>query len=169
MKEYTTLLADLKNGKYAPVYFLEGEEAFFINRLSGYIEEHALDEVSKAFDQTVLYGKDSDMDGILAIAREFPLSGKRKVLIVKEAQHLKQLDKLSAYLDNVQPSTVLVFCYKYKKLDRRTALGKVLTKKAIVFTSKKLRDHEIPDMATRYLRSKDRHIDPGQPDSLLNI
>ena len=160
MKEYQAILADLKKGNYAPVYFLEGEEGFFIDRLSNYIEEHALDEASKAFDQVVVYGRDTDMDTILSIAREFPLGGERKVLIVKEAQHLRKFDKLELYLDHVQPSTILVFCYKYKKLDRRTSAGKAIGKKAVLFTSNKIKDWEIPDLIERYLKSKRRRINP---------
>jgi len=158
MKEYQAILADLKKGDYKPVYFLEGEEGFFIDRISNYIEEHALDEAAKAFDQTVVYGKDSKIDNILSMAREFPISGDRRVLIVKEAQHLKDIQNVAAYLGQVQPSTILVFCYKYKKLDRRTALGKLISKKTVLFTAKKLRDYQMPDLAVRYLKSKRRHL-----------
>lgn len=154
-------MAELRAGNYAPVYFMDGEEGFFMDRISNFIEAHAVDEAGKAFDLNVVYARDTDLQTILAMAREFPLAGERKALIVKEAQHLKNLDALLTYLDQPQPSTVLVFCYKYKTLDGRTNLGKTLKAKAVYYTSKKLRDYEIPDMATKYLHSKKRSINPA--------
>lgn len=168
MKNYQAQMHELRAGNYAPVYFLEGEEGFFIDRISGYIEEHALDEAGKAFDLNVVYGRDSDVDNILGMAREFPLGGERKVLIVKEAQHLKNIERISAYLKNVQTSTVLVFCYKYKKLDRRKPLAKELGKSAVLYTANKLKDYEIPDMAAKYLKSKKRNINASNARTLAD-
>ena len=154
MAEFNDIILDLKRKLYKPVYFLHGEESYFIDEISNYIEQHVLDETEKGFNQTVLYGRDTDLASIISLAKGFPMMGERQVVIVKEAQTLKELSKASgeevkdkknstdtknallAYLDHPQPSTILVFCFKYKKLDARSALSKAIAKKAILFESK---------------------------------
>ena len=162
MADFNDIMLDLKRKLYKPVYFLHGEEAYFIDEISDYIESHVLDETEKGFNQTVLYGRDTDLGSIISLAKGFPMMGEQQVVIVKEAQTLKELSKstgdgdevkekksssdknpLIAYLENPQPSTVLVFCFKYKKLDARSTLAKTIAKKAVLFESKKLYDNKI--------------------------
>jgi DNA polymerase III subunit delta len=177
--EFNDTLLDLKRKLYKPVYFLHGEEPYFIDELSNYIESHVLDEPEKGFNQTVLYGRDTDLASIISLAKGFPMMGELQVVIVKEAQTLKELSKstgdgdevkekksssdknpLIAYLENPQPSTILVFCFKYKKLDARSTLAKTIAKKAVLFESKKLYDNKIPDWINSYLKDKKYSINP---------
>ncbi|MEM9857151.1 MAG: DNA polymerase III subunit delta [Bacteroidota bacterium] len=155
-----SILFDLKNKNYAPVYFLQGEETFYIDQISNYIEDHVLTEAEKGFNQTILYGRDAPMNVILTNARRFPMMSERQVVMVKEAQNIPDLNReggqklLSDYLENPVPSTVLVFCHKNKTLDKRKALGKAIEKKAVALTTKKLYDNQIPTWVTNYVKSK---------------
>ncbi len=179
MADFKDILLDLKRQIYKPVYFLHGEESYFIDEICNYIEHHVLDETEKGFNQTILYGRDTDLASIVSLAKGFPMMGERQVIIVKEAQTLKELSKstgegdetkekksssdknpLIAYLDNPQPASILVFCFKYKKLDARSALSKAVAKKAVLFESKKLYDNKIPDWISGYLKDKKLSINP---------
>ncbi len=158
------VLQDLKKGQYAPVYFLHGEEAFYIDQISDYIEEKALDESQKGFNQVICYGKDVDVATILGHARRFPMMSDKQVVIVKEAQGVKDLTKdpgekmLLQYLDNPTPSTILVFAHKNKKIDGRKALGKAMGKKAILVETKKLYDNQVPAWIQGYVSGKSNKI-----------
>lgn len=162
---YQSILQKLKNNQYSPVYFLQGEETFYIDKVSDYIEENALDEGMKSFNQIVTYGKETDLQTILTQAREFPMMAERRVVIVKEAQELATITKeqgeklLSHYLENQQASTVLVFCYKYKSIDKRKKLYKALDKYAIVLQANKMYDNQLPDWVDSYIKEKGRKID----------
>jgi DNA polymerase III subunit delta len=179
MAEYNDILLDLKRKLYKPVYFLHGEEPYFIDEISHYIEHNVLEEPEKGFNQTVLYGKDTDLASVISLAKGFPMMGERQVIIVKEAQTLKEFarksaedgdepkekkggDKnpLAAYMENPQPSTILVFCHKYKKIDSRTSLAKLIAKNAVLFESKKLYDDKIPNWITSYLKDRKYNISP---------
>jgi len=179
MADYNDILLDLKRKLYKPVYFLHGEESYYIDLISDYIEANVLDEADKGFNQTVLYGRDTDLSSVIGLAKGFPMMGDRQVVIVKEAQTLKEFarkgaedgetvkedkkgDKnpLAAYLENPQPSTILVFCHKYKKIDSRTSLAKTIAKQAVLFESKKLYDDKIPQWITSYLKDKKYNITP---------
>jgi DNA polymerase III subunit delta len=162
------VLNDLKKGKFAPVYFLQGDEAFYIDQISDYIEAHALQEHEKGFNQLIMYGKDADMNVILANAKKFPMMSDKQVVIIKEAQELKDLGKdidkhiplknFNAYLSNPLPSTILVFCHKYGKLDARKALSKNIEKFAINVDSKKMYDNQLPDFVKKHLASQNKKI-----------
>src|SRR4051812_37154737 len=125
-----TVLKDLKSKKYAPVYFLQGDEPYYIDVISDYIEKNCLNDSEKSFNQTILYGKDANINAILQNAKRFPMMSEKQVVIVKEAQDISDLGKeksdafLNAYIQNPLPSTVLVFCHKYKALDARKTLTK---------------------------------------------
>jgi DNA polymerase-3 subunit delta len=180
MADFNEIMLDLKRKMYKPVYFLHGEEPYFIDEICNYIEHHVLDETEKGFNQTVLYGRDTDLSSIVGLAKGFPMMGERQVVIVKEAQTLKDFAKkdaeegsstknkkggsdknpLAAYLENPQPATVLVFCHKYKKLDARSSLSKTIAKQAVLFESKKLYDNKIPDWIVSYLKDKKYSINP---------
>jgi len=154
------ILEQLQQRQFAPVYFLQGEEPYYIDVIADYIEENALQEHEKGFNQVVLYGKDVDVSQVLLQAKRFPMMADRSVVIVKEAQSIVDIEKeegmrqLEAYLQNPLPSTILVFCYKHKALDGRKSLAKAVQKHAVLLTTKKLYDNQVPAWITQYLKSK---------------
>lgn len=151
--DFNSIMSQLKAGKYAPVYYLYGDEHYFIDEVSNYIEHHVLNDGEKGFNQTVLYGKDSDVRTIVSNARRFPMMAPYQVIIVKEAQTLKELDEFEAYFEKPVPSTILVICNKSSKLDKRTKFYKALAKH-VIFESKKLYDNQLPPFIEAYLKSK---------------
>jgi len=159
------ILTDLKARKFSPVYFLQGEESYFIDVIADYIENNALAESEKGFNQVVVYGKDAVMATILTHARRFPMMSQFQVVIVKEAQEIQDINKeigaklLLDYLKQPVPSTILVFCHKHKSLDKRRELGKSIEKLATSFTSKKMYDYQLPDFISEYAREKKVSID----------
>ncbi|SMD38923.1 DNA polymerase III, delta subunit [Reichenbachiella faecimaris] len=162
---YQDILNNLKNNQYAPVYFLQGEESFFIDEVIKHIEKHAMEESLRSFNQVVVYGKDADIPNILNHAKGFPMMAERKVVIVKEAQEIAGFSKeenekmLLHYMENPQPSTVLVFGYKYKTLDKRKKLGKTIDQKAVLMTATKFYDNQIPSWVESFVKSRNRQID----------
>jgi DNA polymerase-3 subunit delta len=159
------ILSDLKNNNYAPVYFLQGEEPYFIDLISDYIEANALDESEKGFNQRVLYGKDVGLNDVISAAKSFPMMGQRQVIIVKEAQELAELKKKDAdlavfenYLQNPQPSTVLVFGHKHKKLDKRKKITKSLTQHAVFLESSKIYENKVPEWIEQFVKGKNHKI-----------
>jgi DNA polymerase-3 subunit delta len=159
------ILTELKAGKYAPVYFLQGEETFYIDLISNYIEANALSESERSFNQVIMYGKDVTMAAILTNARRFPMMAERQVVIVKEAQDIQDLNKeigaklLLDYLTKQVPSTVLVFCHKHKTLDKRRELGKKIDQYAVMLITKKLYDNQLPEFVHEYIHDKKITID----------
>ena len=156
---YKEIISSISNKDFHLVYFLMGEEAFYIDKISDYISDNVLESQEKEFNQSVLYGKEVDVAQIIAEAKQFPFGATHRVVIVKEAQNIKNIDELESYLDNPQPSTILVICYKYKKLDKRKKFTKSLAKKALLFESKKLYDNKVPDWITKYLSEKGYKIE----------
>lgn len=156
---FDEILRDIRAGKFAPVYFLHGEEPFFIDQIEQSIETHALSEAEKGFNQTVLYGKDVDHLTLLDYLRRYPMMSQRQVVILREAQEMKSIAELGAYLDNPMPSTVFVVCFKHKKYDLSTKFGKILKAKTLVFESKKLYDNQLPDWISGYCKSKKMAIE----------
>ncbi len=163
MKEVQTILKDLKQGAVKPIYFLAGEESFFIDQISHYIEENLLPETAKGFDQMIVYGLDVNLPDLILQARRFPMIGDRQVIIIKEAQHLfkKKTDTeaLESYLNNPAPSTVLVFNYKYKKIDKRKKMYKQILKTGVYFESKKLYERDTVKWITETVKSMGHSID----------
>jgi DNA polymerase III subunit delta len=159
------ILTDLRAGKFAPVYFLQGEETFYIDKISDYIEQHALTDAEKGFNQVVVYGKDAPMATILTHARRYPMMAQRQVVIVKEAQDIPDLGKdiggklLLDYLSKPVPSTVLVFCHKNKALDKRKELGKKIDQLSLCLTTKKVYDNQLPEFVAEYAHDKKVSID----------
>ena len=158
--KFNEILANLKKKVYQPVYFLMGDETYFIDEICDYIANHVLDESQKEFNQTVLYGKDTDVATIISKAKQFPLMGEYSVVIVKEAQHIRKIEDLEVYLNQPLPSTILVICYKYKTLDKRKKFTKEVAKNAVLFESKKLYDNQIPDWIQNYLSKHNYSIHP---------
>ena len=165
MMDYNSIQKELENGQYRPVYFLQGEEPYFIDKLTKYIELHAIQEHERDFNQTIFYGKDCTPDIVLETAKRFPMMAERQVVIVREAQHLKsKMDEFKAYLENPLQSTVLVFNYKYGKLDGRKEIAKLFGQHCM-FTSNKLKDYLIPDWIVQYGRSEE--LDISQKSAVL--
>lgn len=152
------IIANLKAKKYAATYFLAGEETFYIDLICDYIEKNVLSEGEKAFNQTVLYGRDVEVTSLLASAKQFPMMAENTVIIVKEAQDVKKIDLLKSYVDQPLESTLLVLCYRGKKLDKRKALYKSVQKNGVYFESNRLYENKIPEWIKGYLRTKDYSI-----------
>jgi len=174
---FDEIMRDLKNKVYHPVYLLQGDEPYYIDQLTDYIASNVLSENEKEFNQTVLYGRDFDLLTLVSAAKRYPMMANYQVLIIKEAQDIKNLipreskdkDKskkpeadeknpLLQYLQSPLKSTLLVFCYKYKNIDKRTRTGKIFEKAAAVFESKKLYDNKIQDWVNSYVSSKGYRI-----------
>jgi len=161
MDEVLKIVNDIKAGNIKPIYFLMGEEPYYIDKLSDYIEQNVLSEDEKGFNQTVLYGRDVSIEDIVSTAKRYPMMAERQVVIVKEAQDLSRtIDKLESYVDNPMLSTVLVFCYKYKTLDKRKKMTKTLDKIGMVYESKKLYENQVGDWIKRVLSGKSYSIEP---------
>lgn len=157
---YQSIIQDVKAGKFAAVYFLHGPEPYFIDVISDAIEAHALAEHERAFNQTILYGKDADHLAVVDSARRFPMMAERQLVIVKEAQDMKDLKDLQSYVEKPAPTTVLVICHKHKNYNLNSGFGKAVKAGAVLFESKALYDNEIPDWITGYLRDKKLKIEP---------
>lgn len=158
--EFNDILSDLKSKKYKPIYFLSGDEPYFIDKISDYIEKKVLDESEREFNQTVLYGRDTDVGTIIGEAKRYPMMSDRMVVIVKEAQNIRNIEDLDGYVNNPLDSTLLVICYKYKTLDKRKAFPKTVAKKGVLFESKKLYENKIPDWISGYLKEKKYTVSP---------
>lgn len=170
MDEVLKIVNDIKSGNIKPIYFLMGEEPYYIDKLSDYIEEKVLSEEEKGFNQTVLYGRDVSMEDIISTAKRYPMMAERQVVIVKEAQDLiRTIDKLESYAENPMATTVLVFCYKYKTLDKRKKLTKLLAKSGVVFESKKLYENQVGDWIKRVLAGKKYAIEPKATAMLVEF
>jgi DNA polymerase-3 subunit delta len=161
MDEVKRIISDVAAGNIKPIYFLFGEEPYYIDKVAEYIEKNVLQEEERSFNQMVLYGKDVTIDEIVSNAKRFPMMSERQVIIVKEAQHLSRtIEKLTTYVENSQPSTVLVVCYKYKKLDKRKKLYKAVQKTGIVFESKKLYENQVSEWIRKVLPHRGYSISP---------
>ena len=136
-----------------------GEEPFYIDKISDYIAEKVLKAEEKEFNQSVLYGKDVEVAQIISEAKQFPFGAEKRVIIVKEAQNIKNIEQLETYLNSPQPTTLLVICYKYKKIDKRKKFGKTLCKKALVFESKRFYDNQVSNWIAKYLNEKGYKIE----------
>jgi DNA polymerase-3 subunit delta len=164
---FETLLRDLGNKVYKPVYFLHGDEPYFIDAVSDFIEANVLTGMEKEFNQTVLYGRETDVLSLIGLAKRYPMMANYQVVIVKEAQDIgglvpransKEESALIPYLEKPQPSTLLVLCYKHKSLDKRTKLAKVLAKQAVWFESARLKDPKVPGWIEAYVKGKGRAL-----------
>ncbi|MBU6341501.1 MAG: DNA polymerase III subunit delta [Bacteroidetes bacterium] len=158
---FEEILKDIKARKFQPVYFLHGEEPFFTDQLEAAIIAHALPEAERGFNQTILYGKDVEAIGLLDSLRRYPMMSERQVLILREAQDMKGFSELIGYMENPMPSTVFVVCYKHKKYDMGSKMGKVLKAKTLVFESKKLYDNQVPDWIAAYAKSSKMGLEPA--------
>lgn len=157
---FEEIISNLQKKIYHPIYFLMGEETYFIDKISDYITENVLTEAEKGFNQTVLYGKDIEPHMIIANARRFPMMANYQVIIVREAQNIKKIEELETYVKNPLNSTILVINYKYKTLDKRKTFPKLLDQKGVLFESKKIYDNQLPTWISSYLKSQQYTISP---------
>lgn len=160
MDQVIQITKDIKAGNLKPIYFLMGEEPYYIDKLTEFIEQNVLEEHERDFNQSILYGRDVTMEDVIGTAKRFPMMADRQVVVVREAQELSRtIDKLEAYAENPQPTTVLVFAYKYKTLDKRKKITKLLDKVGVVFESKKLYENQVGDWIKRVLSGQGYSID----------
>ena len=160
MDQVIQITKDIKAGNLKPIYFLMGEEPYYIDKLTEFIEQNILEEHERDFNQSILYGRDVTMEDVIGTAKRFPMMADRQVVVVREAQDLSRtIDKLEAYAENPQPTTVLVFAYKYKTLDKRKKITKLLDKVGVVFESKKLYENQVGDWIKRVLSGQGYSID----------
>lgn len=166
---YEEIVRNLRNKVYAPVYFLMGEEDYYIDRISDYIIDTVLTDTEKEFNLTVLYGSDTDIATIINAAKRYPVMSKYQVVAVREAQALRNLDELVYYLQKPLESTILVMCYKHGALDRRKKLVAELEKAGVLFESKKLKDAQLPGFITSYLKRKQVEIEPKASEMMAEF
>lgn len=157
---FEQILSDLKNKIYYPVYFLGGEESYYIDTISDFIEKNVLEEAERDFNQTIVYGRDTNPLEIISLAKRYPMMASHQVVIVKEAQNIQKIEELESYLQNPLDSTVLVINYKYKKIDKRKSFFKNIGKKGVLFESKKIYDNKIPAWIVNYLQPLGYTITP---------
>ncbi len=158
---FEQIISDLKNKIYKPIYFLSGDEPYFIDLITKYIHDNVLSDAEKSFNQTVMYGKEAEIHTVIDTSKRFPMMANHQVVIVKEAQNIKNIDDLIHYVNTPLKSTLLVINYKYKTLDKRKKLYKAINENGILYESKKLYDNEVPGWINGYLKNKNRTIDPN--------
>ena len=157
---FEVIMRSLQAKDYAPVYYLMGEESYYIDRISDFIAENVLKEEERDFNQTVVYGSDVTPLQIVEMAKRYPMMAERQVVIVKEAQNLRNTEILEKYVMKPVPTTILVFCHKNGSLDMRKKLATSLLKSpAVIFESKKMREHDLPNFIENYLKKSDVTID----------
>jgi len=148
------IIAEWKKGVFKPVYWLEGEEDYYIDLVTKYAEHHILSEAEAGFNLSILYGRDTDWATVVNACRRYPMFAERQVVVLKEAQQMKDVEKLEGYVDNPLSSTVLVVAYKGKKVDGRSKLAKILKEKGVMLSTKKLYDNQLPDWTNHLITQK---------------
>lgn len=170
MEEIKEIIRNIKKKEIAPVYFLMGDEPYYIDNIANFIEDNILTEEEKGFNQMILYGRDVTINDIVSNAKRYPLMADKQVIIIKEAQDLaRTIDQLENYLEQPQASTVLVFCYKYKTIDKRKKLYKSLQKKAVLFESNKLKDYKLEGWLQQMVQKKGYSIEPKATAMLIEF
>lgn len=170
MSDLNNILKDITAKKFAPIYFLYGDEPYFIDQISDAIEHSALDESERGFNQMVLYGKDVKVDEIIESAKRFPMMAPYQVIIVKEAQHLSsKMSQMESYMEQPSATTILVFNYKYKKPDGRTKVFKNIKKNGVAFESKTVYDNQMPNWISNHLKTKGYSIEPKATQMLVEF
>jgi DNA polymerase-3 subunit delta len=154
MKAVQSILSEFKKKSFKPVYWLEGEEEYFIDQIIHYAEHNLLPESEASFNLSVFYGRDADWTAVINACRRYPMFAERSVVIIKEAQAMKDIDKLDPYIQQPLHTTILFVAYKGKKIDGRTKLAKTLKDKCVLLTTKKLYENELPDWITGLVQSK---------------
>ena len=175
MMTYHALLQSLKEGQYAPVYFLQGEEIYHIDRIVDYLEEHVVPANAKSFDFTTLYGAETTLPQLITQAKRFPMIASHQVVLVKEAQGLPDLQKEAAqkyllrYLEKPNPQTILLFAYKYKTLDQRKTFSKKIAQHTVLFTAKKIYEKDLPTWIEQHIAERGYQITPEATHMLITL
>ncbi|PID93663.1 MAG: DNA polymerase III subunit delta [Bacteroidetes bacterium] len=159
---FEKIIANLEKRVYHPIYFLTGEQTYYIDEIVGMIEDTVLQEAERDFNQTVLYGRDTDVKQIISLAKRFPLMASHQLIIIKEAQDIKQIAGLEPYVKSPLLSTILVMTYKYKKLDRRTSFAKAIARNGVFFEAPQMRDYQMPQWISEYIRKRGFKIGPRE-------
>ena len=158
---YNSIMTDLQAGKYQSVYYLMGEESYYIDKICDYIAEHALQPEERDFNQTIFFGSDVNASQIADAARRYPMMAEKQVVIVKEAQNLKNTEALEKYLKQPSQTTILVICHKNGKIDgRKREYVKLIQQAGVLFESQKLKDRDLPAFIENYVKQKNASIDP---------
>lgn len=165
---YDVVVRSIQERQFKLVYYLMGEESYYIDRIADYITNNVLTEEQKDFNFTTLYGAETDMNTVVMTARRYPMMSDYQVVLVKEAQNLKNLDPLAVYLQNPQPQTILVFCHKNGVLDRRKKVAAEIERVGFLFESKKLYERELPGFITSYVQRKGMTIDSKSVELLVD-
>lgn len=166
---YEEIVRDLKNRVYKPVYYLMGEETYYIDKISDYISDTVLTDEEKEFNLTVMYGGDVDVVTIVNAAKRYPMMSEHQVVVVKEAQNVKGMEGLSFYLQKPLMSTILVICHKHGVLDRRKKLAAEIEKIGVLFESKKLKEAQLPGFVASYLKRKSVDIEPKAAEMMAEF
>ena len=154
------IISEWKKGVFHPVYWLEGEEEYYIDKVIDHAEHRILPESEAAFNLTVFYGRDASWPDVINACRRYPMFAERQVVLLKEAQHMRDIDKLESYIENPLHSTVFVVGYKEKKIDGRTKFAKVIKEKGVMITTKKMYDNQLPEWTQELIQSKGLGISP---------
>lgn len=154
------IIAEWKKGVFKPVYWLEGEEEYFIDKVVDYAEHHILNESESSFNLSVFYGRDTAWPDVVNACRRYPMFAERQVVLLKEAQQMRDVEKLEGYIEKPLPSTVFVVSYKDKKVDGRTKFAKILKEKGVFVSTKKMYDNQLPDWTQEMVQSKGLSISP---------
>jgi len=166
MKEYNQILQQLQQGQYAPVYLLDGEEPYYIDKLLHHFEEKVLQPEERDFNLITLYGKESEWKDVVNAARRFPMFAERMVVILKEASQMRDLNELAGYIENPSPTTILVLEHRFKKIDGRGKLVKLIPKKGVYFSSEKLKEEEVPGWVISFGQGQGMEIGPLEAEML---
>jgi len=163
---YEALMSSLKRGEYAPLYLLQGAESYFIDKIVDYIAKNALSESEKVFNQLICYGKDSNSRMIMDNARQYPMMAQRRVIILKEAKTMRDIQELASYATHPAESTVLVLAHPHGKIDGRKALGKAISRNGVIYEAKPLYDNKLPAWIDAYVKSKKYKIEHDASQAL---
>lgn len=166
---YDEILKELVAKVYHPIYYLMGEEPYFIDKISDYITEKVLTEEEKEFNLTILYGPDTDVPTVINAAKRFPMMSAYQVVVVREAQALNRIEELAYYVQKTLESTILVLCHKHGKLDKRYKLSAEIEKRGVLFESKKLKDNHLPGFISTLLKQKGVGIEPKAAEMLTEF
>ena len=156
--EPSVILKEVQQQQFKPLYFLHGEESYYIDMLAEEIQKHALQDHERDFNQTILYGKDVDLLALISELKSYPMMAERRLVILKEAQDFKKIEELEAYVEQPTPTTVFIVCYKNKAFDARKKLLKPFAKLGHVYKSDKIRDYQLPEWISKYVRSKGMQV-----------
>lgn len=162
------IISEWKIGAFKPIYWLEGEEPYFIDKVVDYAEHKILSESEAGFNLTVFYGKDADWTAVVNACRRYPMFSDKQVVLLKEAQHMKEIEKLEGYVGKPLNSTILVVAYKDKKIDGRTNFSKVIKKNGELFQTKKIFENQLPDWTRNMIQSKGFNITPSALQLLID-